>query len=62
MNIVHIILGIFLPPVAVYLIKGAGKDLVINILLCLLAWLPGVIHALWLEMKRAESQPAATES
>lgn len=42
-----IILSIFLPPVAVFLKAGAGKDLIINIVLCLLFFVPGVIHALW---------------
>jgi len=42
-----IILAILLPPVAVFLKSGAGKDLIINIILCLLFYLPGVIHALW---------------
>ena len=46
--VVLIILSIILPPVAVFLKKGANKDLVINIVLCLLGCLPGVIHALWL--------------
>jgi len=41
------ILGIFLPPVAVFLKNGAGKDLVINIMLCLLFYIPGILHALW---------------
>ena len=47
-KLVLIILAILLPPVAVFLKKGAGKDLVINIVLCFLFFLPGVIHALWL--------------
>ena len=47
-KLVALIVSIFLPPVAVYLKKGAGKDLVINILLCLLMWVPGVLHAIWL--------------
>jgi len=42
-----IILSLFLPPAAVFMKKGAGKDLVINILLCLLIFFPGVVHALW---------------
>ena len=46
-----IILAILLPPLAVYLKKGAGQDLVINIVLCILFFLPGVIHALWLVTK-----------
>ena len=50
-KIVLIILAILLPPVAVFLKNGAGKDLLINIVLCLLFFLPGVIHALWLVTK-----------
>jgi len=47
-KIVAIILSVFLPPLAVYLKSGANKDLVINILLCLFGFIPGVIHAVWL--------------
>ena len=47
-KVVLIILAILLPPVAVFLKNGAGKDLIINIVLCLLMFLPGVVHALWL--------------
>ena len=47
-KIVLIILAIFLPPIAVFLKSGVGKDLIINIVLCLLMFLPGVAHALWL--------------
>ncbi len=50
-KLVLIILAIFLPPVAVFLNNGAGKDLLINILLCLVFFVPGVIHALWLVTK-----------
>jgi uncharacterized membrane protein YqaE (UPF0057 family) len=45
-KIVLILLAIFLPPVAVALKSGAGKSLIINIVLCLLFIIPGVIHAL----------------
>ncbi len=41
-----ILIAILLAPVAVYLKKGAGKDLLINILLCFIFYLPAVIHAL----------------
>lgn len=50
-KIVLIILSLFLPPVAVFLKAGAGKDLIINIVLCLFFWVPGVIHALWVSLK-----------
>jgi len=50
-KVVLIIIAILLPPVAVFLKKGAGKDLIINIFLCLLMFIPGVVHAIWLNMK-----------
>jgi len=46
-----IILSILLAPLAVFLKKGAGKDLVINIILCFLFYIPAVIHALWIVTK-----------
>ncbi len=46
-KVVLIILAIFLPPVAVFLKAGIGKDLIINIILCLLMFFPGMVHALW---------------
>jgi len=54
MTILEIVLAIFLPPVAVYMRKGAGKDLVINLLLwVLLLGLGGVIHAFWLLSRKS---------
>ena len=50
--ILLIILAILLPPLAVFLKDGAGKSLVINIILCIFFWLPGIIHALWLVTKK----------
>lgn len=50
-KIVLIILSLLLPPLAVFLKKGAGKDLVINIILCLVFFFPGVVHALWVTLK-----------
>jgi uncharacterized membrane protein YqaE (UPF0057 family) len=38
-----VIIAILLPPLAVFLKSGAGKDLLINILLCILFWMPGSI-------------------
>ena len=50
-KILLIVLAIFLPPIAVLLKNGLGKDLIINIVLCLLFYIPGVVHALWLVTK-----------
>lgn len=53
MTIVDIILAILLPPLCVFLKKGAGKDFVISLLLTfLLFWIGGVIHAFWLLSKK----------
>lgn len=38
------VLAIFLPPVAVLMCGKPGAAL-LNLLLCLLLWVPGVIHA-----------------
>jgi uncharacterized membrane protein YqaE (UPF0057 family) len=44
--IVIILCCIFIPPLAVYLIKGdADKDFIINLILTLLCGIPGIIHA-----------------
>ncbi len=50
-KILLVILAILLPPLGVFLKSGAGKDLVINIILCLFFYLPGVIHAVWVVTK-----------
>ena len=42
-----VIAAILLPPLAVALVDGVGLQLVISIILTILGWLPGVIHALW---------------
>lgn len=38
-----------MPPVGVYCVAGCGADLLINIALTLLGFLPGHIHAFYLE-------------
>ncbi|KAI0979265.1 hypothetical protein GJ496_011810 [Pomphorhynchus laevis] len=44
-----ILIAIFLPPVAVFLKEeGCTTQVWINIILCLLAYLPGIIHALYI--------------
>jgi uncharacterized membrane protein YqaE (UPF0057 family) len=40
-------LGIALPPLGVFLTYGVGTQLFINIGLCFLGWVPGIIHAVW---------------
>ena len=46
-KLVAIIVAVLLPPLAVFLKKGVGQDLLINIVLCFLFWFPAMIHGLW---------------
>ncbi|WP_430913739.1 YqaE/Pmp3 family membrane protein [Methylobacterium sp. sgz302541] len=50
-NLVRILLAIFLPPIAVLVTQGIGLQFLLNILLTLLGWLPGTVHALWLILR-----------
>ena len=50
-KILLIILAIFLPPLAVFLKTNNAKTTVINVILCILFWIPGVIHALLTVLK-----------
>ncbi|MGY0392700.1 YqaE/Pmp3 family membrane protein [Bizionia sp. KMM 8389] len=45
MSLLTIILNIFIPPLSVFLQKGLGGAFFLNLLLTLVGWLPGVIHA-----------------
>lgn len=47
MSLLMILLTIFLPPVAVLIKEGLGLQFLLNVLLTLIGWLPGVIHAFW---------------
>jgi uncharacterized membrane protein YqaE (UPF0057 family) len=51
MDIVRIICAIFFPPLGVFLQTGISIQLLINILLTLLGFIPGIIHALWVILK-----------
>ena len=54
MNLTQAVLGIFLPPVGVFLTYGISSTLFINIGLTLLGWIPGSIHAVWAISKHEE--------
>ncbi|KAG2044078.1 hypothetical protein BDR03DRAFT_1087448 [Suillus americanus] len=51
-----ILVAIIFPPAAAAFISGCGCDLFMNILLTLLGYLPGLLHALWLVFKRTSVQ------
>ncbi len=53
----RIVITIILPPLGVLLGKGFGWAFIINILLTLLGYIPGLIHAFWVQTR--ELIPAA---
>ncbi len=55
MDLLRIILAIFLPPLSVFLTVGIGFHFWINILLTLLGGLPGMVHAIWVLVKKKNS-------
>ncbi len=53
MVILRIIAAILLPPLGVFMTMGVSQALLINVLLTLLGWIPGVIHSLWVISKKS---------
>lgn len=47
----EILLTLFLSPVAVALKEGVGVQFLITIVLTMVGWLPGVIHAFWVNTR-----------
>jgi uncharacterized membrane protein YqaE (UPF0057 family) len=46
-DVLKILIAILLPPLGVFLEVGLGKAFWVNIVLTLLGYLPGIIHAVW---------------
>lgn len=47
MDLIQILIAFILPPLAVFLKVGFGMHFWINVILTMLGWIPGVLHALW---------------
>lgn len=52
MDILRVIIALFIPPLAVFLQVGLGKDFWINLILTLLFFIPGMIHAIYIVLTR----------
>jgi len=52
MDLVRILLAILLPPLGVFLQVGLGLQFWLNILLTLLGYIPGIVHAIWIIARR----------
>ncbi|KAH7113727.1 hypothetical protein B0J11DRAFT_138715 [Dendryphion nanum] len=62
-NVLLYFIAIWLPFVPVFIKRGCGADLLINICLDILGWIPGVIHA-WYIISQNEvvRRPASSHS
>lgn len=52
MDLIRILFAILLPPLGVFLQVGLGGAFWLNILLTLLGYIPGIIHAIYIIAKR----------
>lgn len=58
MDILRIIIAILIPPLGVFLQVGFGGQFWLNILLTLLGYVPGIIHAVYIIVTRGPSTRA----
>ncbi|HJO36685.1 MAG: YqaE/Pmp3 family membrane protein [Pseudomonadota bacterium] len=52
MDLIKLIFAILLPPLGVFLEVGIKPQFWINILLTLLGYIPGIVHAVWIIARR----------
>ncbi|MFQ3251661.1 MAG: uncharacterized membrane protein YqaE (UPF0057 family) [Glaciecola sp.] len=52
MDLLRVILSIILPPLGVFLQVGFTGHFFLNILLTILGYIPGVVHAVWIIAKK----------
>ncbi len=58
MDIIRIIFAIILPPLGVFLQVGIGKQFWINVILTLLGYIPGIVHAIYIIASRGNTAHA----
>ncbi|MFY0638136.1 YqaE/Pmp3 family membrane protein [Maricaulis maris] len=51
-DIIRIIAAVLLPPLGVFLQVGIGIQFWINIVLTILGYVPGIVHAVWIIARR----------
>lgn len=51
-DILRVLLAILLPPLGVFLQEGLKTQFWINVILTLFGYVPGIIHAVWVILRR----------
>lgn len=52
MDLIRIICSVLPPPLGVFLQVGIGRQFWLNIVLTLLGYIPGIVHAVWIIARR----------
>ena len=56
MDLIRILLAILLPPLGVFLQVGIRGHFWLNILLTILGYIPGIVHAVWVIARYPEAR------
>jgi len=51
-DLLRVLISVLLPPLGVFLQEGIGSQFWINLLLTLLGYVPGLVHAIWIIARR----------
>ena len=51
-DLLRVILSALIPPLGVFLQEGLNKHFWINLILTLLGYVPGLVHAVWIIARR----------
>ena len=51
-DLLRVLLSVLLAPLGVFLQEGIGTQFWINVLLTLLGYVPGLVHAVWIIARR----------
>lgn len=51
-DLIRILLSVLIPPLGVFLQEGLGTQFWVNVILTLLGYIPGLVHAVWIIARR----------
>jgi len=51
-DLIRVIFSVIIPPLGVFFQEGFGKHFWLNILLTILGYIPGLVHAVWILARR----------
>lgn len=58
MDIIRILIAVLLPPLGVFMQVGLGKHFWLNVVLTILGYLPGIVHAVYIIASRPDHSMA----